>query len=227
MEIKDDLHIRQITAIIFFESMRYLITASRDGSIKVWDENWFLKMVFVGHNASITCLAIHPLAPYIISSSQDKKLKIWSLDQQDVLDECTLDEVICQIITEKHNTRLITVASNLIKLWKINHIYEMFTYINKRIIDIKDVQYKLKPQRILAKRESGGFHLINPNNGAVLTSSILNSKTHIVDSVYSSGEDTAILYLDNGELIKVDTRSNPCKIVTTNKSFPSMSFIIS
>jgi WD40 repeat protein len=56
-------------------------------SVKVWDEKWFLKMVFVGHHSSVLSLANHPFAPYIISSSQDKTIKIWSLDQQDIVDK--------------------------------------------------------------------------------------------------------------------------------------------
>jgi WD40 repeat protein len=105
---KESLHIRSITAMALFLPMRYLITASKEGSsknktggfwfvfawkiffgflVKVWDMNWSLKIVFVGHNDCVLSLAVHPFAPYVISSSADRTMRVWSLDQQDIVDK--------------------------------------------------------------------------------------------------------------------------------------------
>lgn len=106
-------------------------------------------MVFVGHNGSVLSLSIHPFTSYIISSSIDKTIKIWSLDQQDIVEQyvffikfnlsvkflssihlrINVDEPVLQVFTEKHNQKFITYSSEGIKLWKINHIYELFTNI--------------------------------------------------------------------------------------------------
>ncbi len=74
----------------------------------------------------------------------------------------------------------------------------------------------------MALCESGGFHLINPAVGNVLTSLILDLKCVIVDAIYSSCENLAIVALENGDLLKVDTRTNPCRIIQTNRNFPSI-----
>jgi hypothetical protein len=74
---------------------------------------------------------------------------------------------------------------------------------------------------MLAQCETGGFHLINPAVGNVLTSLIIDLKLVIVDAIYSSCEDLAIVVLDNGNVLKVDTRFNPCRVMQTNRNFPS------
>ena len=63
--------------------------------------------------------------------------------------------------------------------------------------------------------------MINPAIGNVLTSLILELKTVIVDAIYSSCENLAIVALENGDLLKVDTQTNPCRVIQINKNFPS------
>lgn len=38
-----------ITDITYCDAVRCAVTASRDTTIKVWDEKWNIKTVFVGH----------------------------------------------------------------------------------------------------------------------------------------------------------------------------------
>ncbi|XP_067852609.1 WD repeat-containing protein 97-like [Heptranchias perlo] len=51
------LHLRKITGITLFETLKSVVTSSRDGNIKIWDESWNLRMVFVGHRA-VSCILI-------------------------------------------------------------------------------------------------------------------------------------------------------------------------
>lgn len=47
-------------SILFFNPLKYVVTGSRDGSIKVWDENFGIQIVFVGHHGPITSLSLYP-----------------------------------------------------------------------------------------------------------------------------------------------------------------------
>nr|CAB3258861.1 WD repeat-containing protein KIAA1875-like [Phallusia mammillata] len=57
---KKDLHVRNITSLLFFNPLKHIITGSRDGSIKVWDEDFGIKLVFVGHHGPVTSLNLYP-----------------------------------------------------------------------------------------------------------------------------------------------------------------------
>lgn len=93
--------------------------------------------------------------------------------------------------------------------------------LRQKIDKLLEIEHKKFTKRILAIRESGGFHIINPATGNVLTSLILGLKTVIVDAIYSTCENLAIIVLDNGDILKVDTRTNPCRVIQINKNFPS------
>ncbi|EDO49220.1 predicted protein [Nematostella vectensis] len=78
-----DLHSREITAVLFFNPLKYLITAARDGSIKVWDDTGNVKIIFIGHLKAVNTLAIYPFGSYIMSGSSDNTIRVWSLDMSD------------------------------------------------------------------------------------------------------------------------------------------------
>jgi platelet-activating factor acetylhydrolase IB subunit alpha len=58
---------------------QYIITGSRDKTIKLWDINGQLLHTFVGHDNWVRGLVVHPSGKYLLSASDDKSIKIWDL----------------------------------------------------------------------------------------------------------------------------------------------------
>ncbi|KAI7882363.1 putative platelet-activating factor acetylhydrolase ib alpha subunit [Lichtheimia hyalospora FSU 10163] len=58
---------------------RYVITGSRDKTIKVWDSSGQLLHTLGGHDNWVRGLVVHPSGKYLLSASDDKTLKIWDL----------------------------------------------------------------------------------------------------------------------------------------------------
>lgn len=56
-------------------------------SVKVWDNDWCVKMVFVGHSQSVSSLAIYPHGPLFISASRDCTIRVWSMETCDEVDK--------------------------------------------------------------------------------------------------------------------------------------------
>lgn len=56
-------------------------------AVKVWDNEWYLKMVFVGHTRAISVLSVYPDGPAIISASYDSTVRVWNLDSCDEVDK--------------------------------------------------------------------------------------------------------------------------------------------
>lgn len=46
---------REITDLAYCEAVGCVITASRDTTIKVWDKEWHIRIVFVGHTGEFSC----------------------------------------------------------------------------------------------------------------------------------------------------------------------------
>ncbi|TIA82067.1 hypothetical protein E3P89_01422 [Wallemia ichthyophaga] len=59
---------------------RYLATASRDKSVKLWDTSSFQCVyTFNGHDNWVKSIVFHPAGTHLLSCSEDKSIKIWDL----------------------------------------------------------------------------------------------------------------------------------------------------
>ena len=68
----------------------FIITAGRDGSIKLWSPSIAQVLgELAGHSHEVVGMAVHPTKPQLLSASQDGSVKVWGLD--------TLTE-LCQIL---------------------------------------------------------------------------------------------------------------------------------
>lgn len=56
-----------------------VVTASRDSTVKVWETDWRLRMVFMGHTGPVTAVAVLPNSSLVLSASQDGTLRTWDL----------------------------------------------------------------------------------------------------------------------------------------------------
>ena len=55
-------------------------------TVKVWNADWSLQLVFVGHDGCVTSLSIYPYGPSIMSASVDRTIRVWSLETCDEVD---------------------------------------------------------------------------------------------------------------------------------------------
>ena len=68
--------------MIMFSPMKFLSTFS----VKIWDNQWHIQMVFVGHTGMVNALDIYPHGSAIISASHDKTIRVWNIDTADEVD---------------------------------------------------------------------------------------------------------------------------------------------
>lgn len=63
-----------------FHHTPYLITASRDKTLKLWAADTGLCLhTFTGHNNWVRAFLFHPHQPILLSASDDKSIRIWDL----------------------------------------------------------------------------------------------------------------------------------------------------
>lgn len=213
-----NLHEREISAITFFNPLKYLITAAIDGSIKVWDsKEWFLQMVFVGHTNSVTSLVVYPEGPQIMSASRDKTIRVWNLDSCDEMDRTTVDETPEGMCTELNYDKFITWSGTHVDMWKIQHLYNIHTAIGQRVTAIKHTTHPYYPVRSVIVSHDCSIRIVSPPAGDVITTMLLDSKVGIVDAAYSIEHDELFVVTNNGDIIKSKTDKNPCRIINTWK----------
>jgi hypothetical protein len=70
-----------VNSVVFSEEKNFVLGASNDRSIKVWDmHTGKLCMVMTGHERAVTCIAQHPTSPSTVAScGEDRVIKLWDL----------------------------------------------------------------------------------------------------------------------------------------------------
>ncbi|CAG8462012.1 13455_t:CDS:2 [Ambispora leptoticha] len=58
---------------------QYVVTGSRDKTIKLWDPTGQCIKTLVGHDNWVRGLVFHPTGKYLLSASDDKTIKIWDI----------------------------------------------------------------------------------------------------------------------------------------------------
>ena len=85
LQTQPSAHSSSISAIAFREGSTEIVTASLDGTIKVWNDYRKLDPdkanTFIGHAEEVNVLAILPGGKQLLSASSDKTVRIWSLGQ--------------------------------------------------------------------------------------------------------------------------------------------------
>ncbi|KAL1915652.1 uncharacterized protein VTP21DRAFT_6411 [Calcarisporiella thermophila] len=58
---------------------QYIVTGSRDKTIKLWDATGQCLHTFIGHDNWVRGLVFHPSGKFLLSASDDKTVRIWDL----------------------------------------------------------------------------------------------------------------------------------------------------
>ncbi|CAL1526294.1 unnamed protein product [Lymnaea stagnalis] len=211
---KNDLHAQPITALTFFNPLKYIITGARDGCIKVWDKNWKTLMVFVGHSKAINVLKIYPYGPSFISASLDCTIRVWNMETCDEIDRTVISEPVQGMDTVIDYEIFYTFAGKHVDLWRLHHLFHLHTNIGSRVSHVKVTDHPSFPRRAVLMCRDSTVRIVCPSNGELITSLLLKTTDGLADVVYAIAEDTLFVLLVNGDIVKATTEQNPCNVVT-------------
>ncbi|KAG2192369.1 putative platelet-activating factor acetylhydrolase ib alpha subunit [Mucor mucedo] len=99
---------------------QYVITGSRDKTIKIWNTNGQLLHNMVGHDNWIRGLVVHPSGKYLLSASDDKTIKIWDLKTGRCSKTLEAHSHFVTCIAYCHTSPVVATGSvdQTIKLWQ-------------------------------------------------------------------------------------------------------------
>lgn len=216
LEYRRNLHVRKITSVLFFNPLKYLVTGARDGSIKVWDADWHLKLVFVGHRGPVTALSIYPYGPYIMSGSEDCTMRVWSLETCDEVDLIETGVPLEGLGTQLRNDNIFSFADTMVDLWKLRHIHNLYTAVGCKVNKIQMTTHPDVTSKAMCVCRDGTVRIVTPGSGDVLTTFLADDAQHgVVDAAYAANKNILFAILKNGRIIKADTSVNPCRVVST------------
>ncbi|KAL8181428.1 UNVERIFIED_CONTAM: hypothetical protein K2H54_001560, partial [Gekko kuhli] len=211
------LHSRVITDIAYCEAVGSPVTASRDTTIKVWDETWHIRTVFVGHTGPVIAVATCPQRPLIFSASQDGTIRTWNLDTVDQVDQIHISEPVEALETPAASC-VVSVSGSSLTLWKINELYSLYAPLGSPAKRLSCVDLKALadfPARVLCVCQDSTVRVLDAPTGAVLAMLALHPPFQVLDAAYCLPRETLFVLMESGSLLRVNAATDPMVVRKT------------
>ena len=206
-----DCHKADITSILHYQPLQILVTSGSDGSIKTWNNKWNLHCLFVGHTRPVTSVAIFPFGPFIMSTSKDHTLRTWSLDNCDEIDCKTLPEAALGVQSKFCVEDFYSYTASYLHLWKVEKLHSPFIVVGSKVTALKTTTHPKYPPRSHCISDDACVRIVNQSSYETITTMIAPDGLKIVDACYMISKDLLFVLLNNGEILKYSTLTNPCK----------------
>jgi WD40 repeat protein len=112
-------HAKPVTAIAISPNGRWLVSASADSTIKLWDlTSGSVLRTLTGHAGSVLCLAVSPDGQWIASGSEDATVKLWSVTAGgDALTLSGHQKPVREVAFSADSRQLTSLGIDAVKLW--------------------------------------------------------------------------------------------------------------
>ncbi|XP_065684948.1 uncharacterized protein LOC100211484 isoform X2 [Hydra vulgaris] len=220
--------IKNLNGFLFSTCLTYLqreyfLTASWDGSIKVW--NVSMKTCpyvgcFNGHTAKVIKLDVHPCEDILISASEDSTIRLWRFETFQETHRFDSADSIGQVFLI--NSRLLYYTSKFsLHILDINLFHTLFTVVGSNLNKVQRVKPSKvlsndynQVSRILVTADDGGVRIVSPVHGNILTMLFPIVSHKVISYHHDPIEEIlyALLKEEQGILL-ISTLTNPCRAV--------------
>ncbi|KAL7751331.1 hypothetical protein RI367_003191 [Sorochytrium milnesiophthora] len=242
LDVMRDIHELSITSIELYDPMEYLITASKDGHIKVWNIHRCLVVAFPDHTAAVTSLllpcapkyqqqAIQPVqslsaethkssrlryqfyAPILMSSSMDGSIRLWNLDTCTCVYRLETQQEIVGMEMMRRD-QFFHYSRKCIYVWNLNRYQSTFFSSRSQVTHLKRFANGVDPARIGVVTEDGAIRMLSPVSSACLMVAFpVFKEAFVVDIFANIRRDILYALMSNGDIVLYDTTVNPCRVL--------------
>ncbi|XP_044128915.1 WD repeat-containing protein 97, partial [Bufo gargarizans] len=213
--VRRHLHSRPISHLLFSEQLRLLISGSRDGSIKVWDDAAQLMAVYVGHTGPVTGLSLTSSGTVLVSGSEDASLRIWDLTTQEQMEEQRVSESLLGLDAFCSNGHyIVSYSSHELHVWQVHNLYQLHCHLGTSVTSIT-VSEDLTPSRALCVCADATVRLISSSTGQVIAA--LDGGERLLGAEYCALQGTVYVLLGDGHLLKATALTHPMHVASRVK----------
>lgn len=112
-------HIENITSMTFSRDGKYIVTASNDKTVKIWQTNGTL-LQNLPHRNNVYSVAISPDNQIVVTSTTDKTLHFWSFDGTLLHTITDLEDVVNEVGFSSDGKMLALADLNKVTLWNLD-----------------------------------------------------------------------------------------------------------
>ncbi|XP_045142689.1 LOW QUALITY PROTEIN: WD repeat-containing protein 97 [Echinops telfairi] len=203
------------------------VTASRDSTVKVWEPDWQIRTVFVGHTGPVTALAVLPNTALVLSASQDGTLRTWDLQAVAQVGEVALGCWGLNMSSCSVNTLLapaspgwpvLSLSNCSVELWRIRELYSLLAQLPAQVLHLQVVpalpaHLHPLPMRLVCTCADGSVGLVSANSGRAVTALLLGPDDCAVAVAYCLPCEVLWLLTRTGHLVRASAAFCPMRVL--------------
>uniref|UniRef100_A0A8C5KKS9 WD repeat-containing protein KIAA1875-like n=1 Tax=Jaculus jaculus TaxID=51337 RepID=A0A8C5KKS9_JACJA len=224
VDVRQDLHKTTISDLAYCEGVEAMVTASRDSTVKVWEADWQIRMVFVGHTGPVTAMTVLPKSTLVVSASQDGTLRTWDLKTAAQVGEVALS-YLCRDLTLRRVSRLLAPAgpgwpvlslrSESVELWRVRDLYSPLAQLSAPVICLQVAPVlpapaePSLPARLICACADGSVYLLSASTGLRVSALLLGPEDCAAAVAYCLPRETLWVLTRSGHLVRANAARCP------------------
>ncbi|XP_077022647.1 WD repeat-containing protein 97 isoform X2 [Tamandua tetradactyla] len=229
VDVRRDLHKTTISDLAYCEAVEAMVTASRDSTVKVWEANWQIRMVFVGHGGPVTAIAVLPNTALVLSASQDGTLRTWDLQAAAQVGEvarCSWDagdlksrRVSRLLAPARPGWPVLSLSASAVELWQVRELYSPLAQLPAPVLHLHLAPplpapaFPALPMRLVCACADGSVCLVSASTGHVVCALLLGSEDCAAAVAYCLPREVLWLLTRSGHLVRANAACYPMRVL--------------
>nr|XP_015001743.2 repressor of RNA polymerase III transcription MAF1 homolog isoform X8 [Macaca mulatta] len=228
VDVRWDLHKTTISDLAYCEEVEAMVTASRDSTVKVWEANWQIRMVFVGHTGPVTAMAVLPNTTLVVSASQDGTLRTWDLQAAAQVGEVALgywgqDKLSRRVgrllAPARPGWPVLSLCASSMQLWSVRELYSPLAQLPAKVLHVQVAPalpapaHPSLPTRLVCACTDGSVYLLSAATGRIVSSLLLEPEDCAAAVAYCLPREALWLLTKAGHLVRANAARCPMSVL--------------
>ncbi|XP_054985604.1 WD repeat-containing protein 97 [Sorex araneus] len=231
-DVRRNLHKTTIMDLVYCGELKVTVTASRDSTVKVWEADWQIRMVFLSHTGPVTALALLPDTTLVVSASQDGTMRTWDLQEAAQVGEVVLDcpgpnqplgQVTRLLPPPDLGRPLLSLRVSSVQLWRLRTLYSPLAQLSAPVLHLQvappppgPMQSPLQPPlptRLVCACADGWVYLVSVVTGLTVTALLLQPDDCAAAVAYCLPWEVLCVLTRNGHLVFATSACCPMRVL--------------
>ncbi|XP_047641433.1 WD repeat-containing protein 97 isoform X16 [Phacochoerus africanus] len=230
IDVRRDLHKTTVSDLAYCSELEAMVTASRDSTVKVWEADWQIRMVFVGHSGPVTAVAVLPNTSLVLSASQDGTLRTWDLQAAAQVGEVALScwdrsvppESVSRLLAPAGpGWPLLSLRASSVELWCLRELYSPLAQLSAPVLHLQVVPVlptlappaPQLPVRLVCACADGSVSLVSALTGRVVNALLLEPEDRAAAVAYCLQREVLWLLTRTGHLLCANSARCPMQVL--------------
>lgn len=207
-----------------------MVTASRDSTVKVWEADWQIRMVFVGHRGPVTAVAVLPNTALVLSASQDGTLRTWDLQAAAQVGEVALtcwgrgvpSESVSRLLAPAGpGWPLLSLGAHSVGLWRARELYSPLAQLSAPVLHLQlapalpkpTAPHAVLPTRLVCACADGSVYLVSVTGGHTVSALLLEPDDCAAAVAYCLPREALWVLTRAGHLLCANAARSPMRVL--------------